>query len=145
MFPQDKVSDHFTWGECLYLASWNCFHIPTQQEKANIIKTCKVMDKIRDELGRPISVHCFIRPAVVNCPTSPNHGKNYNAFVGGAKNSAHLLGLAVDWSCGENCDLTRAKLLPHLDQFNIRMENLPKASWLHIDLMPPNPNRFFKP
>jgi len=114
-------------------------------EKQNLIKTCQVLEKIREIVKQPISIHCFIRPAKVNCPSSPHHGQNYNAFVGGSSQSAHLRGNAADWDCGEDCDQVRAELLPFLKKLNIRMENLQGSTWIHIDTFAPKPNRFFKP
>jgi|WetSurMetagenome_2_1015567.scaffolds.fasta_scaffold38650_2 hypothetical protein len=145
MINSDKVSPHFTLGECVYLPSWKIYHVPNSKEIANIIKTCEVLEKIRTMWNKPINIHCFLRPTVVNCPGSSYNGQNYNAFVGGVSSSAHITGLGVDFDMGEDCDLTRAKLLPHLICLNIRMEDLPKANWIHIDLNSPKPNRFFKP
>ena len=131
--PKEKISEYFTVKEALWLPSWDKMHTPTEQEKENIHKTALVMDKIRKILNKPISVHCWIRPEL------------YNKQIGGAPKSAHLLGLAVDFSTSENCDLTRKKLLPYLTKFNIRMECKPGSNWVHIDLMPPKPNRYFIP
>lgn len=104
------------------------------------------MDEVRDYLEKPINVHCAIRPVVTRCQGSAYSGRNYNAAVGGAPESAHTRGLAMDFSCpGVTCDEVRYLLLEKLEPYNIRMENKPGALWVHIDLMPPHPNRFFKP
>lgn len=133
--PTAKISRHFTTHEATYLPSWKKYHQPTAQEKQNILRLALVLDQLRDFLEAPIIVHCWIRPT------------DYNQFVGGAPRSAHLEGLAVDFHVtGMTCDSVREKLLPKLDEFGIRMENLPGTSWVHVDIRAPgNTGRYFKP
>lgn len=135
---------HFTWREALYLPSWNCCHIPSIDEQNNIIKMAATMDKVRRFLNKPISVHCWIRP-ILNNPNSPHHGEDYNKFKGGATSSAHKTGNAVDWDCGEDCDVTRAKLLSKLAEYRLRMENKQHSDWVHLDTrtVPVGGNRYF--
>jgi hypothetical protein len=144
--PHSFVSKYFRVIETLYLPQWHCTHIPSEQEKSNIIICAKKLDTIREFLNLPIKIHCFIRP-ILNNPASIYNGQDYNALVHGAKESAHKVGLAADWDAGEDCDTTRAKLLPMLGIWNIRMEHLPVGSpWVHIDNKPPiNGNRYFVP
>lgn len=142
----DKISKYFTWKELLYLPTWKEYHTPSTVEQNNLIKLAKVMDDIRDIIGKPIRVHVCIRPGKANIPGSVHNGQDYNALIGGAKNSAHKSGLAIDWSVpGEDCDDIRTLLLPILTQLGVRMEDKPNSNWVHIDLLPPRPNRFFKP
>lgn len=144
--PKCSISKYFTVKDACLLPSWGVLHMPSDVEKANILRTAAVMDEIRAFLGAPILVHCWIRPGSVNCPGNPHHGQDYNAFIKGAPKSAHKSGLAVDWhALKESCDTSRARLLPELERLKIRMEDLPKSGWVHIDLNPPNPIRFFKP
>jgi hypothetical protein len=145
--PQGKItnSKYFQWSEALYLPSWQVYHTPSQVEKDNIIKTAAVMDQIREFFGKPINIHVWCRP-ILNSPGHPRHGQDYNQFINGAANSAHKVGLAVDFDVkGMSCDDVRAKLLPLLDKLNIRMEDLPGSSWVHIDLFPVKSKRYFKP
>jgi len=143
--PQSKISKYFTVKEALWLPSWKVFHIPTEQEKANILKQAAKMDLIREFLGTPINVHCWLRP-VLNHPGSEYNGKDYNAFVHGAKNSAHKVGLATDYDAhGLNCDDVRAKLEPKLEEWEIRMERMPGGQWIHNDCAPVISTRYFKP
>ncbi len=140
---------HFTLRDALLLPSWGVQHTPSPSEMANLIKTFQKLEQIRMFLGgNAINVHCAIRP-ILNCPGSPHHGESYNSFVGGATHSAHIVGLAVDWSpVGLSCDDAKALLLPKLEEFNVRMEdNGAGANWVHCDLapVPPGGNRFFKP
>ena len=91
------------------------------------------MDKIREYLGKPIKVHVTFRPL------------EYNRQIGGALKSAHTLGLAMDFDCGEDCNKTRKKLLPKLEEFNIRMEDI-NGPWVHVGCdYSPGKTRYFKP
>lgn len=146
--PKQKISKFFTVKEALYLPSWECYHIPSEQEKASILKTAEKMDVIREYLGNAIIVHCWIRPKIVNQPKSKYHARNYNAAVGGAPGSAHADGLAVDFHVAKMvCSEVRHILLPKLAEFQIRMEDINSEGWVHIDLRPPalKKSRFFKP
>jgi hypothetical protein len=169
--PQSKISEFFIVKEALFLPSWGVMHNPTDEEKANIIKMAEAMDKIRRLLNTPISVSCWIRPSKVELGQNQSdwdkiksqmknwdnlsdskkkafEARDYNAFVGGAKASAHLSGMAVDFVAkGMSCDEVRAKLLNKLEEFQIRVEDLPKSNWVHADIKvpPPGGKRFFKP
>lgn len=160
--PTSKISKYFTVKESLYLPSWDCYHIPTEQEKENILKLATTMDQIREYIGSPITITVWIRPGKVN--TTSDLSKvvaktdkqkealselDYNKFIGGAKNSAHKIGLACDWySKGMSCDEVRTKLLSKLEEFDVRVEDLPGSKWVHTDKYPPTISggkRFFKP
>lgn len=135
-------SKYFTWGEALYLPKWDCYHNPSEEEKENIIKTALIMDKVRDFLGCSIIVHIWLRP-ILNNPNSSHHGEDYNILVGGAPKSAHKVGLAVDYHPTKlSCSEGKAKLMAKLSEFNIRMEK-DTTNWIHNDLYPANPNRYF--
>jgi len=134
--PEDKLSDHFTVKDALWLPKWNKMHSPTEEEKKNILEVIVIMEKIREFLGgKPINVHCFLRTT------------DYNKLVGGAPNSMHIYGKAVDWSNGMNCDEVRNLLKPKLEELNIRMENNTGGNWIHIDNKPVSSNseRIFNP
>ena len=130
--PKAKVSKYFTVAECIYLPSWKCCHIPNIEEQNNILQMALKLDQVREILNKPINIHCFIRPKIVNSPASIYHKKDYNKFVGGAKNSAHILGKGVDFDAGENCDKTRETLLLYLEKLQLRMENKKFSSWVHL-------------
>jgi len=138
--PDCKVSNYFSVRECLWLPTWN--RMATEDDglnddiKDSLVKLCTQMDLVRDFLGQPISVHVTYRP------------EEYNKLIGGASNSAHKYGQAMDWSIvGDNCDDLRAKLEPQLEQWNMRMEKLPGSNWVHLDIreLAPGGNRYFKP
>jgi hypothetical protein len=122
-------------------------HIPSEEEKKNILLHAKNMDTVREFLGAPLRVHCWIRP-ILNCPQSEHNGQDYNALVGGGKISAHKIGLAVDYDAiGLNCDDVRAKLESKLEEFGLRMEINPGSGWVHNDSQQPLPGhkRYFNP
>lgn len=140
-----KITPHFTVGDAIWLPSWgrlaNDKDGLTDEIKSNLVKLCEKMELVRKFLGdKPIFVHCMFR--------SPE----YNKLIGGAKQSAHLEGLAIDFHCGNDsdnagCDTTRTALMPKLLEWDLRMEDnsrLSKRNWVHIDMRPPNPNRYFK-
>ena len=143
--PESKISKHFTVKEALWLPSWQVMHIPSEGEKTNILKQAAKMDLIREFLNVPINIHCWLRP-ILNNPSSSHHGQDYNALVKGAKNSAHKIGLATDYDAkGLNCDDVRAKLVPKLDEWQIRMEKMPGGNWVHNDSAPVIASRYFNP
>lgn len=146
--PDSQITPHFTVREALLLPSWGVLHIPTESEKANILRTAEKMETIREYLDNPVNVSCWIRPLSVNCENPRFTGKNYNRAVGGAEASAHIEGLAVDFTVSRlTCDDVRFLLLDKLQDFGIRMERKPGAHWVHIDLREPRKNqaRFFFP
>jgi len=145
--PKSQITEHFTVHDATYLPTWQIYHQPSDVEKQNIITTAGKMELVRQELGRPLLAHCWIRPTSVNCPGSAYHGRNYNALVGGAKNSPHIDGEAVDFNpVAMTCGDARAVLLPKLEEFQIRMENI-EGNWVHIDTRQPLAGhpRFFRP
>jgi hypothetical protein len=143
--PKCMVSKYFTVRECLWLPSWQVMHIPSESEKANILKQAAKMDLIREFLGVPITVHCWIRP-ILNNPASVHDKEDYNALVKGARNSEHKVGLATDYDAhGLNCDDVRTKLEPKLEEWGIRMERMPGGKWIHNDCAPVVVYRYFNP
>lgn len=141
-------SKYFSWQEALTLHSWGVQHIPSEEEKTNIIKMAAIMDVVREFLNCPLIVHCWIRP-ILNNPSSPYDGQDYNAYCKGASQSEHKVGLAVDYnpqtmSCIDGIDL----LIPKLEQFGLRMENNgPNPTWIHNDCkdLIPGHSRYFIP
>lgn len=124
--PTDKVAKYFTVKEALFLPTWN--RLANEEDglndkvKVSLIKTFAILDKVRELFNKPVIVHVAYRPAP------------YNALVKGAKRSAHIFGLAVDFHvAGISCDEARRILASKLEEFKIRMEDLPGSSWVHID------------
>lgn len=144
--PAARVTDHITVRECCWLPSWGVLHIADSFEQANLIKTCLLLEKVRTLVGAPLRIHCMIRPRSVNTPGGLHDGHDYNTFVGGASQSAHIVGLAVDFDVpGTSCDDLRKLLVGHLEEWGARCEDKPGSSWVHLDLAPVKHERFFKP
>ncbi len=145
--PKEKISKHFTVKEATYLPSWKVYHTPSEDEKEEIVKLAKIMDIIRDRIGKPIVVHVWIRPIQANIPGDSRNGENYNLFIGSkSKRSGHIFGQAIDFHVKGVSDFTALRILikPWLDELNIRMEDI-EGNWIHIDTKPVGHNRFFKP
>ena len=145
--PESMISNHFKVKEALTLPSWQIMHIPSDEEKANIAKQAQNMDLVRDFLGVPLVVHCWIRP-LLNNPASDHNGENYNQLVGGGSHSAHISGFATDFhAVGIDCDTVRSMLEPKLEEFGMKMERNPGSNWVHLgsdDLLPGH-SRYFNP
>lgn len=127
---------NFVWSEALYLPSWNIHVIPPDDILVNIENFAPKVQRVRDLLGIPMLVTSWYRP------------DKYNEAIGGAKRSWHMTGGALDFRCPKlSADDIRGKLKPYLEEWGLRMENLPNSNWVHIDDKDPGAegNRFFRP
>lgn len=61
----------------------------------NALKLCEILDKIRDNLGIPLHITSSYRDAA------------HNRVVGGAPNSQHMLGQAIDFQPLKNADFRK--------------------------------------
>lgn len=94
------------------------FNLPLDEKVIdNLNYSVSRMDEIREGYGKPIYVNSWFR-----C-------KALNAEVGGAENSKHLTGLAVDIRY-DKVLLEYLKQNPQFDKLII--EKACKAKWLHI-------------
>jgi zinc D-Ala-D-Ala carboxypeptidase len=131
---RSSYGKYFKWKEALLLREWDIYALPDEDVAKNIIDMAEVMDQIRILFGKPIVITSWYRPP------------KYNDDIGGSFKSYHMQGLACDFIVkGYRSDAVREILLEFLDKFDIRMEDLEGASWVHVDLGNPNPNRFFVP
>jgi len=138
LHPSEKIPgcEHFEWQEFLWLPQWRVMVYPSSEIAANLVVVARKMEKIRELLGnKPITVTSGFRP------------KLYNKKIGGAEFSAHMKGLACDFQHSDlKAMIVRERLYPHLEDLKIRMENLPSANWVHIDLKEPGfSGRYFMP
>ena len=125
---------NFTWREALYCPRWNIHAVPTADVIRRITNFAPKVQIVRDFLGLPMLTESWWRPP------------KYNALIGGAQFSEHMDGGALDFKCpGMSGDQLRHMLQPKLEEFGLRMEDLPGASWVHIDDKEPGNKRFFKP
>jgi zinc D-Ala-D-Ala carboxypeptidase len=110
------VSRHFTEKE-LSCQCWCGFKITDKNFLA-------MVDKIRDKVGEPLVLNSAAR-----C-------KKHNAAIGGAKNSAHVLGLAVDIKCTDSH--LRYKIVSAAYAVGIKRIEWGTRSWVHIDAATPD-------
>lgn len=136
--PQPLLTKHFTVKDSVYLPKWGRWATPadgfTPAIAQRLLKMFLKLEKIRELLGaRPIKVINAYRPPA------------YNKLVGGAANSYHMKGGAIDFVViGMDCDMVRNLLIPHLVDLGLRMEDRPGSDWVHIDDGESTP-KFFKP
>lgn len=169
--PKSKLSKNFSVGEALLLPSWGSYHVPSEEEKKAILaianRVTKVADKLTEKLGKQIrmSVHAWMRPERANIPGSKWNGMDYNRWIyenqvwaglsneekakKKVPNSPHKTGHAIDfhvigWEGKEKCAEMRKLILPFIEEFGLRMENI-EGGWIHLDDLPVINNRFFKP
>lgn len=155
----DKIPGckHFTWKEALWLPdekrAVNDSEL-TDEIKTNLIKTFQWMDKVREWIGKPISVTIALR-------TMAYHLELYRKINEQRKvkglpeqkipmGSMHLVGRAVDFIIsGMSCDEFKTKIRADkkLDEWKLRMEkNGDGAGWIHLDDKEPGPSgREFNP
>ena len=129
-------NNYFKWKEALWLPSLKCYHSPSFEEVKNIKLTCLKLDDVRRFIAKPFNVHCWIRPTKVKDESNKHNGVNYNALVKGAKNSSHIVGLAIDFDItGLTTDQAMALIKPKLPEFTLAAENNNSANgrnWIHL-------------
>lgn len=107
-------------GKCRALNSY-----PPRQLWNNIANSARMIEAIRHELGAPIRItSCFRSPA-------------YNACIGGAPSSAHLLFNAIDFTCRSGTpEIWRrvaARVRASDPRFSGGIGVYPATGFLHID------------
>lgn len=85
-----NLTTHFTLDELTRSQTAidrGILNLPSTVQRANLKLLADTLEEIREALGHPIKISSAFRSAELN------------AAVGGAKNSAHLDGLAADFTC----------------------------------------------
>jgi hypothetical protein len=114
-------SKYFTWSEALWLNKVSGYALPTVAQASNIINLAVCLDKVRDHFARPITVNSWLRPYY------------YNQLIGGALNSAHIDGLAVDFTIsGIDSGKVREVLIKDKTIWPYRGEL--DVAWVHLDM-----------
>ena len=101
----------------------NNFKATTPDIIVNCEYTLQRLDKIREIYGKPIIISSGYR-----C-------KQLNDLVGGAPNSQHLSGFAVDIQYDLNL-IEAIKKYGHFDQLILEQKKRSKTKWLHISFKP---------
>ena len=97
-----KLSEHFTLGEMTKSSSHpEVYNIPSHEAIANLKRVCLWLEELRERYNAPIRINSGYR--------SPQ----LNRAIGGAANSNHLTGCAVD----------------------IRVENMEQLLWYAVILL----------
>ena len=133
-----KLSEHFTLGELTKSGSHpEVYNIPSHEAIANLTNLSKWLEVLRERAGTPIIINSGYR--------SPQLNKK----IGGAANSNHLTGCAVDIRtsgmeqaiCYAAILINYAKESQHdFDELLIE-KNRYGAVWIHFAVRPSNNRR----
>lgn len=116
-------SKYFKWNEALYLPRMQAYARPALSNQANICKVAMALDRVREHFGKPITINSWLRPL------------EYNKLIGGAPQSAHIQGLAVDFTvAGVSPQVVTQTLAKDKSLWPGRIE-LDAITWTHADLM----------
>ena len=126
--PTTMLSPHFTLDEFTAsqtAARMGLLNAPTGQQFENVKRTAATMERVRTMLGdKPILISSGYRSPEVN------------RAVGGASSSAHMSGLAVDFTCpgfGTPLEICH-HLQPHMAALDIDQLIHEYGSWVHLGL-----------
>lgn len=126
MYVTPLLSDHFSLQEALFSSTairLGIDNIPSDEQLQNMNIAAQGMEKVRELLGTPIKVDSWLRV------------EELNKAVGGAKNSAHMDGFAVDFispEFGYPIDIARKIVESDIIFDQIIME----GTWCHISFAP---------
>lgn len=130
-----KLTEHFTLEEMTAsqtASRMGINNVPPEgsQERKNLQRTAELMEKVRIILGeKPVLISSGYR-----CP-------QVNAACGGSSTSAHMSGLAVDFTCpgfGTPRDICHM-LEPHMTELGIDQLIYEFESWVHLGLSASDP------
>jgi zinc D-Ala-D-Ala carboxypeptidase len=130
-----KLTEHFTLEEMTAsqtASRMGINNVPPEgsQERKNLQRTAELMEKVRIVLGeKPVLISSGYR-----CP-------QVNAACGGSSTSAHMSGLAVDFTCpgfGTPRDICHA-LQPLMKDLGIDQLIYEYESWVHLGLSASDP------
>jgi hypothetical protein len=128
-----KLSEHFTLGEMTKSNSHpEIYNIPSHEAIANMKRLCGWLEMLRERAGKPIRINSGYR--------SPQLNKK----IGGAANSNHLTGCAVDIRVENMEQLIRYAviLMDYADETKQEFDELlieknrHGAIWLHFAVRP---------
>jgi uncharacterized protein YcbK (DUF882 family) len=115
----------FTWGEYAYLPRWAVYAEPSETQRKNAVFLFSALQKIRDELKRPIIISSGAR--------TPAYTQALRMLgIPAARKSAHNDWMAVDITCPS---LNNKMLWAFCNaRWQGRMENIAATpNWVHLD------------
>jgi hypothetical protein len=119
------MSEHFSKAELTFSSTAERLGIdntPPNDITINILSTAELLEQVRTLLGHPMNIDSGYR-----CP-------KLNQAVGGAGNSAHMTGYAVDFTCpqfGTPLEIVKAiRAMMNFDQL------IQEGTWVHISFAP---------
>ena len=94
---------------------------PDAEVSANLLLLARGLERLRSILGYPLRI------------TSAYRGPKLNAAIGGSKSSAHMRGLAADFTCAEyGSPLEICKvILAHTDEIGFD-QCIQEGRWVHL-------------
>jgi hypothetical protein len=124
-----QLSEHFSLAE-MTVTTTGLSNVPSNSAIANLVRTARLLESIRDVLKFPIFVSSGFRSEAVN------------HRVGGASTSAHLTGNAADFTCpsfGTPAQICEAIVAAGIsfDQLILEFNNTSHnegGDWVHIGL-----------
>ncbi len=123
-----ELTEHFTLEEFTdsqTAARMGIPNVPKGQDLKNVERTAEVMERVREILdNKPILISSGYRSPKVN------------SAVGGSRSSAHVHGLACDFTCpgfGTPKDICK-KLEPYMKALNIDQLIHEYKTWVHLGL-----------
>ena len=140
-----KLSEHFTLGEMTVSSHKEVYNIPSHEAIANLKRLCVWLEALREASPGPTASPGPSKgrgaPIIIN---SGYRSPQLNRKIGGAANSNHLTGCAVDIRVSGMEQLIRyaAILLDYADKTNQEFDELLiernryGAIWLHFAVRP---------
>jgi putative chitinase len=121
-----QLTDHFSWDEAVFSSTALRLGIKNDIPATlsdNVFAAANGMEAVRALLGQPVHVDSWYRCAELN------HA------VGGASASAHMLGYAVDFTCGAFG--TPLEICKAIAASDIRFDKcIQEGQWVHISFDP---------
>lgn len=126
-----RLSDHFTLEEMTHsqiAARNNLRNEPPDDVIKNLLRLASSLEEVRSHLCRPVLISSGYRSSAVN------------QLAGGARTSAHIVGLAADITVPGVAPRELAKLIAAMDQ-DFDQIILEYDSWVHVGLSGSAPRR----
>lgn len=120
-FNDQIDSTHFSWDEALRQGQTGVWAIPSDVQYVNIVKQAHLLEAVRAILG-PLMVTSWLRTV------------QHNKEVGGATNSAHLVGAATDF-VPVNGTIEDAKSKIQLLKLYPGGGEINTTTWVHLDFI----------